>query len=115
MVYIKYFKYILIGSLIILTGGEVVCRKVLGLGDPPLYIADSEIEYLLKPNQNLMRFGNEIIVNSWGMRSPEMSSKKNNADELRVLVIGDSVVNGGSQIAQAQLSTSLLQKNYKRL
>lgn len=87
---------------------ELVCRFVLGLGTPPLYVADPQIEYMLKPNQDVRRFGNRILVNQWGMRSEPFEAAKASRDEFRVLVFGDSVINGGSQIDHAELASTLL-------
>lgn len=94
--------------LVLVIFAEFVSRFVLGLGTPPLYEADAGFEYRLRPNQDVMRFGNHIQVNRWGMRSPDFDNTKTDPQELRVMVFGDSVVNGGSQIDQAALSTSLL-------
>ncbi|MDP3167024.1 MAG: hypothetical protein Q8N06_16435 [Hydrogenophaga sp.] len=88
---------------------ELVSRFVLGLGTPPLYEADAGFEYRLRPHQDVQRFGNHIQVNRWGMRSPDFGNTKASAQELRVMVFGDSVVNGGSLIDQTELSTSVLQ------
>jgi lysophospholipase L1-like esterase len=88
---------------------ELVCRLALGLGTPPLYIADPQIEYMLKPNQDVRRFGNRILVNQWGMRSRSFEKTKATPDEFRVLVFGDSVINGGSQTDHEQLATTRLQ------
>lgn len=95
--------------LVLVVVAELVSRFVLGLGTPPLYEADAGFEYRLLPNQDVRRFGNHIQVNRWGMRSPDFGNTKTDPQELRVMVFGDSVVNGGSQIDQAALSTSLLQ------
>lgn len=95
--------------LALVVAAELVSRFVLGLGTPPLYEADTGFEYRLLPNQDVQRFGNHIQVNRWGMRSPDFRSTKTDPLELRVMVFGDSVVNGGSQIDQGALSTSLLQ------
>lgn len=97
----------LLGLLVL---AELVCRFVLGLGTPPIYITDRDYEYLLKPGQDLRRFGNHIVVNQWGMRAPDFPATKTAPDELRVMVFGDSVVNGGSQIDHSELSTTLLQQ-----
>lgn len=100
----------LAGSVLVLVVvAELVSRFLLGLGTPPLYEADAGFEYRLLPNQDVQRFGNHIQVNRWGMRSPDFGNTKTDPQELRVMVFGDSVVNGGSQIDQAALSTSLLQ------
>jgi len=98
-----------IGLLGLLIGAELVCRYALGLGTPPLYEAHPQLEYRLVPSQELQRFGNRISVNRWGMRAADFEATKASPDELRVLVMGDSIVNGGSQIDQSELSTSLLQ------
>ncbi|MEX0777002.1 MAG: SGNH/GDSL hydrolase family protein [Phycisphaeraceae bacterium] len=94
--------------LVMLLVGELWARYYLGLGDPPLSMADPQIEYLFKPNQDCWRFGNHIVYNRWSMRSEDFPAKKSSPEELRVLVIGDSVINGGNQTDQAQLATELL-------
>ena len=93
---------------------EGVSRAWLGLGTPPLYEPDAGFEYRLRPDQDVHRFGNHVMVNRWGMRSPDFENTKGSADEFRVMVFGDSVVNGGSQIDQSNLSTSLLQTALQR-
>ncbi len=90
---------------------ELVSRTILGLGTPPLYETDTGFEYRLRANQDLQRFGNHIVVNRWGMRAIDFGEHKTHPNELRVMVFGDSVVNGGSQIDQPELSTSVLQTN----
>ena len=81
-------------------GGELVARFGLGLGDPPLSLADPDIEYLPKPG-TYRRFGNRIAINSHFMRSPER-------DRFSVLVMGDSVMHGGALTDQQELATTLL-------
>lgn len=88
---------------------EVLARYWLGLGDPTLYVAHPTIEYLLKPGQVARPYGNMVEVNRFGMRSPDFAPDKA-AGEYRVLVFGDSVVNGGNRIDQADLATSLLRR-----
>ncbi|MBY4895439.1 SGNH/GDSL hydrolase family protein [Cupriavidus sp. AU9028] len=97
------------GSLLVLgvaavLGTEVFARAALGLGDPPLYQADPEIEYLLQPNQNVRRFGHLYHVNQYSMRSADFPAAPQ-AGERRVLVFGDSVVNGGARVDQTRLAT----------
>lgn len=105
-------KYPLIWSIALIVFsiaiGEIFARYYLGLGTPPLSVLHPKIEYMYKPNQDVYRFKNHFIVNQYGMRSPPFDRKKG-SEELRILVFGDSVVNGGTLIDQAELATSILQ------
>jgi hypothetical protein len=96
--------------LVTLAVGELFARFYLGLGDPPLSIADPEIEYLFAPNQHCRRFGNTITYNQYSMRAtPDFPKQKTDPNELRVMVLGDSVINGGVQTDDSQTATALLQ------
>ncbi|HEX7009000.1 MAG TPA: SGNH/GDSL hydrolase family protein [Phycisphaeraceae bacterium] len=98
-------------GLVLLLGGvslEGIARFGLGLGDPPLSIADPQIEYLFKPGV-YHRFGNRIAYNAWSMRSDPMPPTKQDPREARVLMLGDSVINGGSLTDQDELASSILQ------
>ncbi|WLT39310.1 hypothetical protein NON20_06955 [Synechocystis sp. B12] len=79
----------------------------MGLGDPPLSVTHPTIEYMFKPNQDAIRFGNRFRTNSYGMRSEELPKSKNDS-ELRVLVFGDSVINGGNLTDQSDLATEIV-------
>ena len=96
---------LIVGSLLI---GEAVARFGLGLGDPPLSVVHPTIEYMYKPNQDVMRFGKNFIINHYGMRSENFPIEKSEK-ELRVMVFGDSVVNGGNLTDHADLATTLLE------
>jgi hypothetical protein len=87
---------------------EGVARFALGLGDPPLSVALPDIEYVFRPG-TYRRFGNTVHVNAWHMRSAEIAAHKTDADEVRVMFMGDSVVNGGSLTDQADLATERVQ------
>lgn len=94
--------------LALLIGAELFARFYLGLGDPPLSMFDPQTEYRLKPG-DYHRFGNHIFVNEYSMRSGPITPTKTDPSELRVLVLGDSVINGGSQTDNSQLATAILQ------
>ncbi len=90
-------------KLVLLIGGilivvliflEVFLRLAFGFGNPLLYVGDRQIGYLLAPNQNVRRFGNRIQINQYSMRSGVISATRPDST-LRVLMIGDSIVNGG--------------------
>jgi hypothetical protein len=98
---------VLIGLLVV---GELVARFYLGLGDPPLSVPDSEIEYLFKPSQEVSRFGNRVAYNAYSMRSDDFPKEKQNEQSLRIMVLGDSVINGGSRCDQSEIATELLKK-----
>lgn len=89
---------------------ELLARFALGLGDPPLFTKDDAIEYVLKPG-TYHRFGHTIHINRWSQRSPDIEAKKTDPTELRVLVIGDSVVNGGALLDDSQIATTLLEQS----
>jgi hypothetical protein len=101
-----------VAVLVLLIGAataEVLARAALGLGQPPLYQPDQEIEYLLKPDQNVRRFGNHYQVNHFGMRAENFPATRE-PGERRVLVFGDSVVNAGAQVDQYVIATELLHR-----
>lgn len=95
---------ILIGLVAV---GEWFARAQLGLGNPPLSVAHPTIEYHFKPNQDVRRFDNRVRINAYGMRSEDFPASKPQ-DEFRVLIFGDSVLNGGNLSDQAELATELL-------
>lgn len=101
---------ILAGAALLVIIGEAVARFGLGLGTPLLYAEHPRIEYLLKPNQNFQRFGNHVVINEHGMRSPPLPERKGAGDELRILVFGDSIVNGGVHIDQREVATARLEE-----
>lgn len=101
---------ILVTLAIVLVVGELVARYYFGLGDPPLSMADSRIEYLFQPNQTCSRFGNRIHYNAFSMRSDDFPLHKSDRHEVRILFLGDSIINGGALTDQANLATARLQQ-----
>lgn len=97
-------------AVAVLIGLEALARWPLGLGSPPLTIRDPEIEYLFAPSQDVWRFGNRVTYNEWSMRSEPILRHRVDPGEFRMLVIGDSVVNGGVLTDQRDLATSLVQE-----
>jgi hypothetical protein len=89
---------------------EVVLRWAWGFGSPVLYEWDGRFEYRMVPGQRVMRFGKLIETDSRGLRGPELPTQQTDQAELRILVVGDSVVNGGSHVDQSRLGTVLLQE-----
>lgn len=98
---------VVVGLLVLL---EVGLRSLFGFGNPLIYIGDEQIGYLLAPNQRTRRFGNLIEINQYSMRSPQIQ-KTPPASTLRVLILGDSIANGGWWTDQANTIASLLQQS----
>lgn len=86
---------------------EIVLRIGLGLGNPVLSQADSYTGYRFQPNQKLSRFGKRIEYNQYSQRSNPITPEKLQGT-LRILMVGDSVLNGGSPTDQAQIISERL-------
>lgn len=91
-----------------LVAAEIFLRVRYGLGNPPLYVADARTGYRLAPHQTLRRRGNRIAVNAYSMRGPAVTPHRA-AGTLRVLMVGDSIVNGGGWTDQSELLSVKLQ------
>jgi lysophospholipase L1-like esterase len=98
------------GLIVLLMLAEVYLRFMLGLGNPPLWMADPEIEYLPQPSRSYVRFGHRIHFNAYAMRSRDFPQRKSDPTEVRVLVVGDSVVHGGPRADQEELATTILER-----
>ena len=107
--YIKILKGIAALALILI-GAEVFLRMFIGLGKPPLMMADRDVGYYYKANQDLRRFGNTIRYNEYHQRSESLMEKPT----YRILAIGDSVLNGGSLIDQKDTITEILERKLNR-
>ena len=105
-------KIIALGLCILLVGIlllELGLRLLFGFGNPPLYIADNEIGYLLAPDQRVRRFGNRIEINQYSMRTHAID-KARPKDTLRIFLVGDSIVNGNWWTDQTQTLSALLEQ-----
>ncbi|HIK07600.1 MAG TPA: SGNH/GDSL hydrolase family protein [Trichormus sp. M33_DOE_039] len=103
----KLLLVILAVVLVALVLGEIGLRSLFGFGNPLTYIADDEIGYLLAPNQRTRRFGNRIEINEYSMRSASVSQTPAPSTR-RLLLLGDSIANGGWWTDQANTISSLL-------
>ncbi|WP_088241556.1 SGNH/GDSL hydrolase family protein [Calothrix rhizosoleniae] len=86
---------------------EIGLRWFFGFGNPLIYITDPHIGYLLAPNQQTRRFGNRIQINQYSMRTAPIA-KKPSSSSLRVLLLGDSIANGGWWTDQTNTISSLM-------
>lgn len=83
---------------------------LLGFGQAPLVVLDEDIEYYLKPQMTYKRFGNEISVNRYSMRSVDFDRDK---QQPFYAVIGDSVVYGEHTLDQTQTLAFILNSQLK--
>jgi hypothetical protein len=91
---------------------EAGLRLFAGFGNPLVYIADEQIGYLLAPSQRTRRFGNRIEINEYSMRSRAVAPT---APALRVLLLGDSVANGGWWTDQGETISAILARQLSLL
>jgi hypothetical protein len=109
-VVIRKARLAIAGVVLVFIATEIFCRVGLGLGDPPLSQADPQIEYLFRPSQTCHPLHHLLRINQWSMRSDDFPAHKSRPDELRVMVVGDSVVYGGTQLDQRDICTEILRR-----
>ena len=84
---------------------EIYLRVHYGLCSAVLMRADYDYEYIAQPRQDRKRLGNRVLYNSYSMRSGELKD-----GSLRVLCLGDSILNGGTLTDHEDLATTILSK-----
>jgi hypothetical protein len=89
-------------------GGAELTARYIGFGEPPVAILDDKIEYYLAPSRSYTRFGHDIRVNRYGMRSDDVDLATVDR-RFNFSVFGDSVVYG-NRLDQADTVTGQLQK-----
>ena len=97
-------------GLLIVT--EVLLRVLLGFGNPLIYIPDEDCGYLLAPNQRVRRLGNRIEINEYSMRTGAIAPLPP-IETLRVLLLGDSVANGGWWTDQADTISEIMARQLR--
>ncbi|MDF7818970.1 hypothetical protein P1X15_15240 [Runella sp. MFBS21] len=99
----KKFLFILLALLGVF---ELLLRFGFGFCNAPLYIEDPDFEYIFAPNQYRFRFRNVVKTNEFSLRSEPI----NPADTTVVLLVGDSVINGGNPTDHDDLASTILEK-----
>jgi hypothetical protein len=100
---------ILIGLFLGVALIEALLRFGLGLGNPILIEPDSACSYILKPDQEVVRFLVHTRINHFGMRSDEVTPVRK-PGTLRVLFVGDSLTYGTTQVDQRDIFTEVLHR-----
>ena len=101
---ILFIIFLITISLITIKVLDIILYNKYGLGKPILYSSSKQFGYFIKPNQKLVRRGNNIFINNFGMRSPNFSN--DSIDSFRILFFGDSVTYGGSIVNNEDLFTN---------
>ncbi|MBD2577604.1 SGNH/GDSL hydrolase family protein [Oscillatoria sp. FACHB-1406] len=96
------------GAILGVVGLELFLSLAFGLGHPPLVVADRAMGYRFGENQRLRRFGNVLEYNQYSQRSEAIASPKP-SKTLRILMVGDSVLNGGNRKDQSEIISELLE------
>jgi hypothetical protein len=94
--------------VMILAGSSDLILRSMGFGNPIVYRVDPRVGYYPAPHQNIHRYGGEILINAFGMRSRNVAAEKP-AGTFRILMLGDSTLYGGSYIDQSQTYCSQLE------
>lgn len=102
--------YAAVALFLLALAGEVTLR-IIGFGDPPIFHTDPRIEYYAKEG-SYRRYGNYMRINHFGMRSDPVAKK---TTQLRVLLIGDSIVFGTYRVNQDELISTFLAPELERL
>ncbi len=101
-------KYWIPGCAIASLSAIELALRLLGFGNPALLQADANAGYIFAPNQLVYRFGNRLEYNQFSQRSEQIDSAKPEGT-LRILMIGDSVLNGNNTTDQKETIPELFE------
>ncbi len=105
----------LLATALVLIGTAETILRIEGFGpNAVVYVLDPYGGYFPAPNQNHVRYGGKVIVNSFGMRAPEYTLAKP-PDVFRIFMIGDSTLWGGSYVDQDDLYARIVEKKLNEL
>ncbi|MGB0560561.1 MAG: SGNH/GDSL hydrolase family protein [Spirulinaceae cyanobacterium] len=99
---------LLLATLLLL---ELGLRWLTGLGNPALLQRDPEIGYRFVPSQRKHRLGRQLRYNRYSQRSEPLAQPP---PDRRILMTGDSVLNGGNWIDQSETIAEQLETQLNR-
>ena len=99
----------ILAFVLVLAGSSELILRSMGFGNPIVYRVDPRVGYYPAPNQDVHRYGGEIHINAFGMRSRNITAEKP-AGTFRILMLGDSTLYGGSYIDQSQTYATRLEE-----
>jgi hypothetical protein len=98
-----------VGAVLAFAVIEAILRFGFGLGNPVLIQSDSACSYVLKPDQDVVRFLVRTRINHLGMRSDEVADA-HVPGTLRLLFVGDSITYGTTRVDQKDIFTEVLHR-----
>ena len=109
----KFILLIIVAGIVgLFVATEIGLRLLFGFGNPLTYIGDEKIGYLLTPSQRTRRFGNRIEINQYSMRGDNIQPTPL-PSSLRILLLGDSIANGGWWTDQENTISNLMMGSLK--
>jgi hypothetical protein len=108
--YLNHSLALLVVAAAAIGGAELIARYI-GFGEPPLVLLDDKIEYYLAPSQSYTRFGHDVEVNRYSMRSDDVDMATIER-RFGFSLFGDSVVYG-NRLDQADTLPAQLQKRLR--
>jgi lysophospholipase L1-like esterase len=105
---VRFILLVIVAAIIgLFVVTEIGLRLLFGFGNPLTYIGDQKIGYLLTPSQRTRRFGNRIEINQYSMRGANIQQTPL-PSSLRILLLGDSIANGGWWTDQENTISNLM-------
>ena len=109
----RFILLIIVAAIVgLFVATEIGLRLLFGFGNPLTYIGDEKIGYLLTPSQRTRRFGNRIEINQYSMRGDNIQPTPL-PSSLRILLLGDSIANGGWWTDQENTISNLMMGSLK--
>ena len=109
----RFILLIIVAGIVgLFVATEIGLRLLFGFGNPLTYIGDEKIGYLLTPSQRTRRFGNRIEINQYSMRGGNIEPTPL-PSSLRILLLGDSIANGGWWTDQENTISNLMMGSLK--
>ncbi|MDY6902651.1 MAG: SGNH/GDSL hydrolase family protein [Cyanobacteriota bacterium] len=109
----KFILLIIVAAIVgLFVATEIGLRLLFGFGNPLTYIGDEKIGYLLTPSQRTRRFGNRIEINQYSMRGENIQPTPL-PSTMRILLLGDSIANGGWWTDQKNTISNLMMGSLK--
>jgi hypothetical protein len=100
--------------IVVLAACEAVLRFGFGLGNPILIEPDAACSYILKPDQDVIRFSAHTHINHDGMRADDLPAQRA-PRALRLLFVGDSITYGTTRVDQREIFTEVLHRDLPAL